>query len=243
MTDKNKIFILIPAFNEEPNITQVIENIRKNIDAKIVIIDDGSSDNTAEIARSKGVYVISHVINMGYGAALQTGYKFAMSEECDWIIQMDADGQHSAECIKDFLKEIESGRSDVIIGSRFLGTLNYEISKARKIGMFLFRSLASFITKQKITDPTSGFQALDKDVLNFCTSDFYPADYPDADFIIMLHYEGFRIKEIPVIMNANKQQKSMHGGVLKPAYYVFKMLLSILVTYLRELEKRKKIRK
>lgn len=238
-----KILILIPAHNEEKNIEQVIRHVRDQIDAQIVVIDDGSKDETAKIASSVGAKVISLPVNMGYGVALQTGYKYAVYEGYDWVIQLDADGQHDTSCIADFMKEIQTGQTDAIIGSRFLGTLNYEISKARRLGMIIFSKLASFISRRTITDPTSGFQALNRNVLEFCISDIYPVDYPDADFIIMLHYERFRIKEIPVTMNANKENRSMHGGVLKPAYYVFKMCLSIVVTYLRELDRRRMSKK
>ena len=145
---------------------------------------------------------------------------------------MDADGQHDPGSIKALLDEIRKEDVDVVMGSRFFGNREYKAPFVRRTGIYIFGKIASIITGQYSTDPTSGFQALNRDAVRFYASPFYPVDYPDADVIIMLHRAGLRIREIPVTMHARKEGKSMHSG-LKPLYYIFKMFLSMFVTLLR----------
>jgi len=229
-----KPLVIIPAYNEEQNIAGVLTGIKDTCpELDILLVDDGSGDRTADIARDCGVSVITHSFNLGYGVALQTGYKYAAKKGYDVVVQMDADGQHDPKYIKGLLEEINNQRADVVIGSRFLSGVKYETCLQRSIGMFLFSRLVSLIVRQKISDSTSGFQALNKKAIDFLTGDIYPADYPDADVIIMLHRAGFRIKEVPLVMYSRPDSKSMHSG-LKPLYYIFKMALSIFVTVLRK---------
>ena len=233
MPDKIKKLVIIPAYNECEVIGEVVGRVRACLpEADILVVDDGSADKTAEIAGQAGARVISLLFNMGYGTALQAGYKYAREKGYNYILQLDADGQHEPTFLKDILRELETGPADVVIGSRYLREESYRPSFARRQGMKLFAGLTSVIIKQKISDPTSGFQGFCKPVLNFLVSDYFPVDYPDADFIIMLHKCGIRIKEIPVIMKAGSA-KSMHSGA-KSLYYIFKMMLSILVTLLRK---------
>lgn len=228
----NKTLVIVPAFNEEKNIARIVREIRGNIpEAGVVVVDDGSSDSTKENAHKSGAVVISLPFNMGYGTAVQTGYKYAKSEKHEYILQLDADGQHEPLFLKDILSELRKDSADVIIGSRFLHQASYRPRLLRLIGMKLFSALTSLLLGQKISDPTSGFLGFKGEVLGFLVSDFFPFDYPDADTIIMMRKAGFRIKEIPVVMRAGNR-KSMHSGI-RPLYYVFKMLLSILTVFLR----------
>ncbi len=224
----DNIAIIIPVFNEEANIANVVDSIKRVLPGvRVITIDDGSSDTSADVASRAGAIVISHPFNLGYGAALQTGYKYVLRNGFDVIVQIDGDGQHDPSHIPDLLKVIENNDADVVIGSRFLGEDLYKIPLVRKIGMRLFSSVASIIMKQTITDSTSGYQALNKKVLQFYAGRRYPVDFPDADVLIMLKRSGFRIKEMPVKMYGST--KSMHSG-LKPVYYIFKIVLSILLT-------------
>lgn len=234
MSEAKKILIVIPAFNEERNIVKVLDGIRSEVPLiPILVINDGSSDRTAQLAEAGGAKVISLPYNSGYGVALQTGFIYAMQNDYRIVVHMDGDGQHDPRYIKDLLKEIAKDEVDVVIGSRFLGTLQYNTSWVKRLGMIVFGAIASFVTSQKVTDPTSGFQSIKGNAIKFAASDFYPPDYPDADFIILLHRYGFRIREIPVKMHPNAENKSMHRGH-KTIYYVFKMFLSISVTLLRK---------
>jgi glycosyltransferase involved in cell wall biosynthesis len=226
--------ILMPAYNEGRSISRVIANIHSVVgeSADIVVVNDYSSDNTAIVARQAGAIVVSHPFNMGYGAAIQTGYKYARDKGYDFLVQLDADGQHDPACIPALLVPVREGKADIAIGSRFLGS-SYRPPLARRAGMALFRRIVSLATGMSVTDTTSGFQAFNSDVIRFFATDIFPVDYPDADMLIMLHRTGFRLTEVPVRMFENSEGKSMHSG-FKPFYYMFKMLLSICVTLLRE---------
>lgn len=228
-----KTLVLIPAFNEGSVIAGVIADIHLIVPTyDILVVNDGSTDSTAAVASASGAVVASHAFNMGYGVAIQTGYKYAYSNGYDYIIQIDADGQHDPASIPSLLLPVLTGEADFALGSRFLGRGSYEASWARNLGMVIFRTLVSWRTGQPITDSTSGYQAFNRDVIRFFTSEEFPNDYPDADVLITLHLAGFSIKEIPVCMFNNASGTSMHSGI-RPLYYVFKMLLSISVILLR----------
>jgi glycosyltransferase involved in cell wall biosynthesis len=235
-----KIIVLIPAYNEGARIAEVISKVHDVVpDYDIVVVNDGSGDNTAAAAEAAGATVVSHPFNMGYGVAIQTGYKYAYSRGYDFLAQIDGDGQHDPAYIKGLLEPVIAGKTDFSIGSRFLEAGSYEPSMARKAGMAFFRKMVSFITGTRITDSTSGYQAFNREVIRFFTTEVFPVDYPDADMLITLHLAGFSIMEFPVRMYSNVEGKSMHSGV-KPLYYIFKMILSIFVTLLRN---RKTIRR
>jgi len=226
--------LIIPAYNESKAIGKVIIEIKNQLpDLDILVVNDGSIDNTDTIAKKHGVDVVSLPFNVGYGAALQTGYQYAQDKNYQYILQMDADGQHEPKELVNLVRAIKNDQVDVVIGSRFLNECNYQASWPRRLGMIIFSKITSLIIKQKITDPTSGFQALNHRVLEFFTSEFYPSDYPDADVIVLLYYSGFRIKEIPVVMYSALNKGKIHNG-LKPLYYVFKMFLSIIMIFLRK---------
>lgn len=229
-----KIMVLVPAYNESSRIAGVVHDIRcMHPDFDVVVVNDGSRDNTAIQARMAGATVISHPFNMGYGVAIQTGYKYALRNGYALLAQVDGDGQHDPTYIERVIEPILAGEADFVLGSRFLDDESYEPSPVRKIGMLLFRHLVSACIGQRITDSTSGFQAFNQQVIRFFNSDTFPCDYPDADMLLTVHRAGFRVREVSVRMFANAAGKSMHGG-WRPLYYLFKMLLSISVTLLRK---------
>jgi len=232
----HRILIIIPAYNEGVRIGEVIHSVLEiNPDFDVVVVNDGSRDDTAQEAQAAGAEVISHPFNMGYGVAIQTGYKYALAKEYDFVVQMDGDGQHDSAFIPQVLTPVMTGGTDFALGSRFLGVESYEPSAVRRVGMAFFCRLVSWLLGQEITDSTSGFQAFNKRVIRFFTTEVFPCDYPDADMLLTLHRAGFRIMEVPVKMHASASGKSMHAG-WKPLYYIFKMLLSIFVTLLRKKE-------
>lgn len=236
-----KCLVIIPVYNEEKKIQSVIRGVREHLPlSEILIVDDGSRDNTRQKAEAEGAKIIPHPYNLGYGTALQTGYKYALREGYDAIVQMDGDGQHDPSSIADLLASLQKDEADIVIGSRFLNAREtesdpsvYRAPFTRKVGMELFSTITSLLIHEKITDSTSGYQAMNRKVLEWVSSDKFPCDYPDADVIIMLHRAGFRIREFPVRMFPSQNKKSMHSG-WKPLYYIFKMFLSILVTLMRK---------
>ena len=231
-----KILVIIPAYNEGERIAEVVKSVRKmNPECDVLVINDGSRDNTVQAARISGAAVVSHPFNLGYGVAIQTGYKFALAKGYDFVVQMDGDGQHDPAYISEVLKPVKTGEVDFALGSRFLETTSYAPSLARRLGMLFFRWLISLLIGTRITDSTSGFQGFNRKVIRYFTTEVFPCDYPDADMLLTLHRAGFRIREVPVRMHASFSGKSMHAGWM-PLYYIFKMLLSILVTLLRKKE-------
>lgn len=237
-----KSLAIVPAYNECEKIGKVVSKIRESAeDLDVLVIDDGSLDKTSLCARDAGAKVVRLSSNMGYGVALQTGFKYAYERDYDFLVQLDGDGQHNPAYIPDMLNVVISGEADLVLGSRFLNNtapegnamLTYQGSKVRKLGIDLFASLTTKLIGFKITDPTSGYQALNKRVIAFFTQDFFPCDFPDADVIVILHKAGFIIKEFPMIMSQRENGRSMHSGI-KPVYYVFKMFLSMFMTLLRK---------
>jgi glycosyltransferase involved in cell wall biosynthesis len=228
----DNLAIIIPAYNEAGRVASTIVGIRKFTDADIIVVSDGSTDDTIVEARQAGALVIELPFNLGYGAALQTGFKYALKRGYKFAVQMDADGQHDPSAIQSLIELVRNNKVDIALGSRFLGRGDYNAPFIRRVGMFFFAVIASIVTGKKVTDPTSGFQALNRKAMELYASDAYPVDYPDADVIIMLYRRGIRFEEVPVTMKRIVGKVSMHSG-LKPFYYLFKMLLSILVTLLR----------
>ena len=239
-----KVTVIIPAYNEQKNIADIVARIKETdtgIGLDVVVIDDGSTDQTASFARLAGAKVIRHLVNMGYGAALQTGYKYAVQRGYPYLVQLDGDGQHDPGYMPELLQMVMAGEGDLILGSRFLkmsaagkGALVLpQTGIARKWGIKIFAFLTSTLVGFKITDPTSGYQALNRKVITFFTQDFFPGDFPDADIIVIAHRAGFKIKEFPMTMSQRSIGKSMHSG-LKPVYYIFKMILSLFMTLLRK---------
>lgn len=234
-TASGRLLVVVPAFNEEENVGRVIADVHRAMPtADVLVVDDGSSDATGAVAEESGAKVVSLAFNLGYGVALQTGFKYALGQGYDYVVQMDADGQHEVRSVLDLFDEVQKGTADVVLGSRFLGPSTFKPALPRRLGILLFRAIVSSIVGQRISDPTSGFQALNRRVLRLYATEAYPVDFPDADVLIMVHLAGFKIKEIPVVMYPKTtDNKSMHSGA-RPLYYVFKMFLSIFVTLMRQ---------
>ncbi|MDR4505572.1 MAG: glycosyltransferase family 2 protein [Candidatus Scalindua sp.] len=233
--NKGRVLIIVPSFREEKNIFHVISGLRVHVPhLDILIIDDGSKDRTQEIAADNGVKVLKHPFNMGYGVAVQTGYKYAVKHDYDIVVQIDGDGQHDPKFITPLIRTLQQSRADVVIGSRFLKGGGYDAPFIRKAGIKFFSKIASVITKQKFTDSTSGQQALSRRVFTYFSElDNFPYDYPDADTIITLCFAGFKIKEIPVHMHDRMKGKSMISGI-RVIIYVIQMLISIFIILIRK---------
>ena len=232
---RSETIVLIPAYKEEGRVGAVVKGVRQNApDSDVLVIDDGSPDGTAAEARKAGAMVASLPFNMGYGVALQTGFKYARRHGYQYVVQIDGDGQHEPACIPKLLATVRRPGVDVVLGSRWLDLGEYKGPLLRKFGKFFFAFLANTLTRLEVTDPTTGFQALSRQVVEFYCSNVYPIDYPDADVIIMLHRAGFRVEEIPVVMYLSHSGQSMHAGLLRPIYYGVKMMMSIAMTLLRD---------
>ncbi len=247
---ERKILIIMPAHNEAENLPQVFEELQcvferlrptlPQID--VVVIDDCSSDDTPALAARLGAEVVSLPCNLGYGGAVQTGFKYAVQHNYDYGVMMDSDGQHDPAYIPQLLAPVLAGKVDATVGSRFLEangsagqarTTVYRTTWAKRLGMVIFAKIVAHFSHRPVTDPTSGFQAMNRDLLAFFARDNYPSDYPDADTLLLLNYAGFRVAEVPVCMRDRLAGVSMHTS-WKVFYYIFKMFLSIFIVLLRQ---------
>lgn len=228
-----RILILIPCHNEQGRIGHVIGEIRKSIPAAdIAVIDDCSSDGSAIEAAAGGAKVLPLCTNLGYGAALETGYLYAVRKGYDIVLQMDGDGQHRADQFPALLRPIQEGEADMVIGSRYMSnSARASAGPVRRLGHKVFAGIIFTLSGMRITDPTSGFQALNNRALELFASGNFPCDFPDSDVILMAKMSGLRIREVPAIMQERSGGESMHSG-LKPVYYSIKMLLAIAIVLL-----------
>ncbi len=233
-----KHLVVLPAFNEEKSVGMVIREIRNSIPfADILVVNDGSDDGTGSVIKEEGVIVVSHPFNLGYGAALQTGFRFAAKRGYDYVFTIDADGQHIPSSAKGLLSAMQEQKADVVIGSRFIGG-NYKVGLLKKIGILLFSLIAKIYTGITFTDPTSGFQLLNRKAFSYLAEgDNYPLDYPDVNIIMILHKKKFKIVETSVVMIENRYGKSMHSG-LRPVAYVVRMFLAIIMVLVRRTKKK-----
>ena len=228
-----RVLVVMPCFNEQGRVGGVVRSIRRVLpSADIAVIDDASTDTTAEEASAVGAIVLRHSCNLGYGAALETGYLYALRHAYDFALQMDGDGQHLAEELPALLTPLRDGTADIVVGSRYLGgSDDYTSTLTRRTGQWLFRVVIFMLSGKWLSDPTSGFKGLNQRTLSLFSSGVLPYDYPDSDVILMSFMAGLRIREVPVRMKKREGGKSMHSG-LKPVYYGIKMFLSILIVLL-----------
>lgn len=221
--------VVIPAYNEERNIRKVLsEFVGVHSFVDVVVINDGSSDATEQHAREFPVYVLSHPCNLGYGAALQSGFRFAEQKGYTHIVQFDSDGQHNPSDISVILNEFFKSDADVVIGSRYLGDAGFYPGWAKRVAVVLFQIIIRITTGKLVTDPTSGIRGLSRSVFSYyAVRDRFPSDFPDADIVIEMLLHGYHVREVPVGHRDRDQGTSMHSG-LKPVVYILKVLISIL---------------
>jgi glycosyltransferase involved in cell wall biosynthesis len=227
-----KTIILIPAFNEEDAILSTISNLKKyKPDINYLIINDASTDNTETICKENNLNYISLPFNLGIGGAIQTGFQYAIENGYDIGIQFDGDGQHNPEYIEDLIKPIKDEEAEMVIGSRFIDKVGFQSSKSRRLGIIILNIIIHLVTGFNIKDSTSGFRAFNKRMMSFLYKD-YPKDYPEPECVVMAKRKGFRIKEIPVIMNEREGGESSISS-FKSIYYMIKVSLAVLIDYLK----------
>ena len=225
---KDKVLIIIPAYNEEKSIQGVVDNIIENYPMyDYVVINDGSKDKTRDLCRKMGYEYINLSINLGIGGAVQTGYKYARDKGYDIAVQMDGDGQHDIAYLEKMLDMLENDKADIVIGSRFLEKEGFQSSVARRTGIKILSFLIWLCTGKKIKDVTSGFRAVNKHFIDIY-ADNYPSDYPEPEAIVSAVMHGGRICECPVVMR-ERENGSSSINWLKSVYYMIKVTLAILV--------------
>lgn len=224
-----KCLIIIPAYNEAENIGKVVNNLIKNYPQyDYIIINDGSTDETEEICKKNQYQVLNLPINLGIGGAVQTGYCYARDNCYDAKkVQIDGDGQHDVSYLADMIKLLEDGKSDVVIGSRFIEKQGFQSSQVRRIGINFLSALGKVLTGVRVRDITSGYRLVNKKFIRIFASD-YPSDYPEPEAMVIAAVHGGRITEYPVIMRERENGESSIT-FKKSIYYMIKVTLAMLI--------------
>ena len=227
-----KVLAIIPAFNEAGAVGDVIREIqRQHPEVDIAVIDDGSRDATAKVAREAGAIVLQLPFNLGIGGAVQTGYQYAWDNGYGIAIQVDADGQHPPSEMGKVIGPVQRGEADMVIGTRFREEGGFKSSAIRRIGIAMFARLVSLIIRERVTDTTSGFRAVNRKGIALFESD-YPQDYPEVETQALAHRHGLRLLEVPVTMverQAGESSIKLWGSFL----YVVKVTLALLIGIFR----------
>jgi glycosyltransferase involved in cell wall biosynthesis len=223
---------IVPAFNEEECVPRVIDEIRAlDPELEIVVVDDGSVDRTAAAAAGKGAQVVRLPFNLGIGGAVQTGFRFAFENGFQLAVRVDGDGQHDPAELPKLLEPVLAGEADIVVGSRFAARGGYRSSRSRRVGITILARVVSLLVRQRVTDPTSGFQALNRHAIALFAAD-YPHDYPEVEATVMVFKHRLRLKEVPVRMRERVAGRSSIGA-LAAVYYMIKVLLAIVVAMFR----------
>lgn len=227
-----KCLVIVPAYNEEKNILKTVNSVKstkvKGVTIDYIVINDGSKDFTKQVLIDNKLKFIDLPFNLGIGGAVQTGYKYAYYNNYDFAIQFDGDGQHDASYIEALINELKCG-NNIVIGSRFVQELSsFRSTKMRRVGINLLSWLIKLVTGKKIYDPTSGFRATDKKIIELFAKN-YPTDYPEPDTIVTVIKKGYKVSEIPVQMNKREHGKSSIN-FMKSIYYMIKVCLSIIIS-------------
>src|SRR5215216_654275 len=223
---------IVPAYNEADAIEAVIKEVRSvDPELEIVVVDDGSIDGTASRAHKLGVEVVRLPFNLGIGGAMQTGYQYARDHGFELAVQIDGDGQHDPREVPKLIEPIVEGVTDMAVGTRFAGGASYRPPFARRIGIVLFAWLVSLLVRQRVTDTTSGFRAVNRKGILLFASD-YPHDYPEVETTVLVFRHKLRMLEVPVAMRTRSSGRSSIT-LFRSIYYVTKVSLALFIGLFR----------
>lgn len=228
-----KKLVIIPAYNEEGSIIKTVSDIENNApDFDYVVINDCSKDRTLEVCRKQGYHVINLPVNMGIGGGVQTGYMYAWRNGYDVAVQFDGDGQHNAKYLDMMAETLKNKKLDMVIGSRYIQKKGFQSSGMRRLGIRYFSGLIKLVTRNRITDPTSGMRMVNREVIEFFAEN-YPKDYPEPESVVTLLKKKKQVQEVPVEMNAREEGVSSISAV-KAVYYMIKVSLAIFFAAMRK---------
>lgn len=232
------MLVIVPALNEAATVGAVVDAIRASSGWDVLVIDDGSVDATADVARAAGAAVAVHPVNLGVGAAIRTGFRVAADRGYRTVVQVDADGQHDVDSVAAILAPVLAGEADLVVGSRF--AMGYELSRARSMGMRLLSSVVSRRLGQRIGDTTSGFRSFGAAAIDRFSLE-YPSEYlsDTVEALLLAHASGLRIVERPVTMH-QRAGGTASTGFVRSAYHLVRVLLVVLLYPVRTAPSRRK---
>ncbi len=237
MSPITRIAVIIPAFNEQESISDVVSSVHavstETITLTPVVVNDCSTDKTKEIIANLNCVALNLPINLGIGGAVQTGIKYAFDNGFDYAVQIDGDGQHPPEFILKLQAEMVEKNWDVAIGSRFITKDGFQSSVFRRSGITYFQFLLQLIIGEKITDATSGMRLMNRKAMKLLYA-YYPDEYPEPEALILYARNGLQFGEVPVVMRERMGGESSIKGAFGAAYYMFKVTIAIIFTYLRK---------
>ena len=231
MTAARTLFI-VPAHNERQALPGVVADLRQHAPGDVLVVNDGSTDGTGDVARGLGAHVLDLPVNLGIGGAVQAGLLFAREHRYDVAVQFDGDGQHRADQVALIVAPVLAGEADVVIGSRFLAPSDYRAPFARRLGIALFAWVNSLVIRRRVTDSTSGFRSYNAAAIGFLARE-YPQDYPEPEAVVTLARHGFVLMEVPVAMR-DRQGGRSSITLLRSIYYMLKVLIAIAVGATRQ---------
>ena len=229
MTEPSYLAV-VPAYNESATVSEVISALHERASGfDVLVIDDGSTDDTAAVAGLAGARVLRLPFNLGIGGAVQAGFQFASAHRYDYMAQVDGDGQHEPAELEKLVAQMNGpSRPDMVCGSRFLtDDHHYPAPISRRTGIHIFATLLSFMVAGRVSDPTSGFRLYNRRAIELFARD-YPHDYPEVEAVLMLHHHRLRMIETPVRMHSRGGGVSSIGSG-KSAYYMIKVLLALMI--------------
>ena len=223
-----RALVIVPAFNEAEAIGWVVRDLRRHAPwADVLVVNDGSADETSEAARAAGAKTLDLPVNLGIGGAVQTGYRYAWEHGYDIAFQFDGDGQHRAKRLADLAAPLVTAEADLVVGSRFLRPRGMTATGMRLVGIRVLAAAVSKVMGQRITDPTSGFRAAGRRAIELFAQE-YPQDYPEPESLVLVHRQGLRVREVPAAMRRRRGGVSSIGlwiGI----HYMTKVLLAVLM--------------
>jgi glycosyltransferase involved in cell wall biosynthesis len=224
---------IVPALNEQETIGRVIDEIRDfDSGLEVVVVDDGSVDRTAAIAEERGAHVIRLPFNLGIGGSVQTGFRYAFDEGFQLAVRLDGDGQHDASQLGKLLAPVLADEVDIAVGSRFAAPSEYRSTMPRRAGITILAKTVSMFVGRRVTDPTSGFQALNRHAIALFAAD-YPHDIPEVEAVLLTHKHRLRMTEVPVEMRERAGGRTSIGRIFA-VYYMVKVLLALFVGLFRK---------
>jgi glycosyltransferase involved in cell wall biosynthesis len=228
----DSLLVIIPAFNEEGAVGQVVEAIHRWVpEAAVLVIDDCSTDSTIDVARASGADVLPLPHHLGLGGCVQAGYKLAWETGFQYVIRVDGDGQHDPCDIPRILEKLQSSGCEMVIGSRFIEPNGSRTGTVRSLGILFFRAVLRPILGKTVHDPTSGFVGVNRRALEVFKSSF-PLEYPEIEALVVLQRKRFRFEEVPVKMHPRVTGRSSITALIS-LYYIVHVLLGVFVNILK----------